>query len=290
MEPLDNPLKYIDDILFHDGLREFMNTFKNNSELISKGFNYIEEEDCYMSFTVIDYDDDRDSSPSFEFINRDTFLKEFLNENKKSLYLFFKQKESVNEFSDVLRVTYNHLHSYIKKAAILDSPYSDIINAHLIELIKDIRILFPVIESHKVFKFLNINTELISFFKYKDLKASFFEDLYRVTYQLNLIDDVEVSEETFYDVFTTNKPNTEQKIRFIEKNHLVAFYLKEIEPFFNNLNSVTIESSKCFINKQGKPITSSDLYTSLSRNKGKNLDDLKKIKLKIDELKRTYLK
>ena len=80
------------------------------------------------------------------------------------------------------------------------------------------------------------------------------------------------------------------KIIFNSKNHLIAHYLKEIEPFFNNLNSSTIEKSKCFYNKQGKLLTSTDLYTSLSRNKNNNLEYIKKITYQIHILQKAYLR
>jgi hypothetical protein len=133
----------------------------------------------------------------------------------------------------------------------------------------------------------NKKTSSIFFLK-GGIKKSFLEKLYDLMIDLDLIDDVETREEDFIDVFCSAKPLT--KIQFIKPNLHVSFFLKEIEPFFESLNGVTIEKSKCFLNKQGKVITSTDLYTSLSRNKGKDLEYLKKIKSNVDKLKRTYLK
>ena len=281
-------LRYLEDILFFNGIQDVLNTFLGNAELISNGYDYLKEYDYYLKDEmIIDAE-----NPVFQItiINRDDFFKKYLETNKQDIYDYLECNEGDQNFQVILVKVYDDLNTYIKKLEAIETKFNETIKHHLIALVEDFRIKFPIVQIHKIFKHLNDSSGFISFFQYKDLKASFFEDLYDVTCKLNLIDDIAVLEETFYDVLTSSKPNPQQKIFFIKKNHLIAYYLKEIEPFFNNLNPVTIEQSKCFFNKQGKQLTSTDLYASLSRNKDKDLDLLKKIKLKLDELKKVHLK
>lgn len=281
-------LRYLEDILFFNGIQEVLNTFLANAELMSNGYDYIKEYDYYLKDEmIIDAE-----NPVFQItiINRDDFLKKYLETNKQDIYNYLECNEGDQNFPDILVKVYDDLNTYIKKSEKIETKFNETIKHHLIALVEDFKIKFPIVQIHKIFKHLNDSSGFISFFQYKDLKASFFEDLYEVTCKLDLIDDVAVLEETFYEVLTSSKPNPEQKIFFIKKNHLTAYYLKEIEPFFNNLNPVTIELSKCFFNKQGKQLTSTDLYTSLSRNKGKDLNLLNKINLELDELKKAHLK
>jgi hypothetical protein len=289
MDKKTTVLKYLEDILFFNGIQDVLNTFLGNAELISNGYDYLKEYDYYLKDEMI-IDAEDDSVFQITIVNRDDFFKRYLKTNKQDVYNYLEYNMGDQNFSDILIKVYDDLNTYINKSETTKAKFNEIITPHLISLVEDFKIKFPIVQIHKVFKHLNDSSGFISFFQYKDLKTSFFEDLYEVTYKLNLIDDVDVVEETFYDILTSSKPNPQQKIFFIKKNHLIAYYLKEIEPFFNNLNPVTIEQSKCFFNKQGKQLTSTDLYTSLSRNKDKDLDLLKKIKLKLDELKKTHLK
>lgn len=290
MDTLNTPLQYLDDILFSDGVDVLMKSFIANEQLISKGFEYYLPDDNYIRFDLSESSVSLSPELYGEVINRVDYLINFLNKSKANFYQKLKTVEFEPHFSTILNSYYNYLNIYINKISIIDSKYKEVLNNHLYTLVSDLRIQYPIIEKHKVFRIFNDTSGYVSYFQYKDLKASFFEDLYEATYKLDLIDDVEVAEDVFYEVFTLPKPNPDMKITFTQKNHLVAFYLKEIEVFFNNLNAVTIEKSKNFYNKQGKPLTSSDLYASLSRNKNKDLESLNKIKSHIGELKKTYLK
>lgn len=285
-----NPLQYLEDIIFYDGLRSVMDSFLGNAELLEKGYDFYPDLDSYHKFDLHENGAGLEPVVTVHTIDRNSFLEQYLNNSKWTLFTKLKEIENEIDFKDQLSNIYNHLNSCIKKHSYSESNYVDIIDKHLFELVKDLKIQFPIIEFHKVMRVLKDENGHISFFQFKDLKATFFEQLYETTYKLDLIDDIEVSEDVFYDVFTCSKPNPEQKIKFRVKNHLVAYFLKEIEPFFYNLNPVTIEKSNCFYNKQGKPLTSTDLYTSLSRNKGKDPNSIKKIHFHLDSLKKNYLK
>jgi hypothetical protein len=127
------------------------------------------------------------------------------------------------------------------------------------------------------------------FFQLKDgIKSSFLKKLYDIVIHLDLIDDIDTQEDIFVEVFMSPKPLN--KIQFIKANLSIAFFFKEVEPFFEDLNPTTIEKSKIFLNKQGKKLTSTDLYTALSRNKDNKKIELLKIQDGINLLKKQYLK
>ncbi|HFG0566268.1 hypothetical protein [Flavobacterium psychrophilum] len=185
----------------------------------------------------------------------------------------------------------NILNSLIKKLA--ESDKNQEIKATLLQIISDIDNRFSHIHiAHPVFKNLIPETENIySLFQLKDgIKRSFFEKLYDASIALDLIDDIEIREEDFIEVFTSPNPISTSKIKFTKPNATVAIFLKELESFFGNFNATTIEKSKFFLNKQGKVLTSTDLFTALSRNKDKENIDLIKIQNEINKLKKQYLK
>ena len=71
---------------------------------------------------------------------------------------------------------------------------------------------------------------------------------------------------------------------------IVAYFLESLKPFFYGFNHATIEKSNVFVNKQNKPLKSTDIYASLSRGKDKNQIYKTKIDLMVSELKKQYLK
>ena len=290
MEDKQNLLNYLYDLLFLDGIDKLMSEYLNNKDLVSKGYSYFEQSGYYMKLDLIESDSNADLIVS-EIVDRNEFLNRFLLINRHRFYNYFKNLENQHDYKIEISLNeyYNLLSNYYKKAINTDKNYFSIIGNEIKTIVNDMRIQFPIIKNHMVFKILNKINDGISLFQPKDIKATFFEELYSTTYKLDLIDDVIVSEDIFYDVFTSSKPNDESKIFFIKKNSLIAYYLKEIEPFFNNFNPVTIDKSKCFYNKQGKLINSADLYTSLSRGNEKDEIYFKKISNAIELLKSAYL-
>lgn len=285
------PIQYLEEIVFFNGTDKIMSTYLGNSKLFEEGYDFHSESNTYNKFDLIEFPDSDNPIMTISTINRESYFKEHLEANKKVLFNYLKSIENQIDIISKIENIYTGLYAVLIKLQNSELIYKDTLETYLVTLIQDLKTLFPTKESHKVFRLITKQENTNSFFQDKNLKASFFKDLYKVTYDLDLIDDVAISEESFYDVFTTPNPNAEkQKIIFNTNNHFIAFFLKEIECFFYNLNPVTIEMSKSFFNKQGKLITKTDLYTSLSRNKNKNVDTLNKITNKINELKKTHLK
>lgn len=275
-------LKLYREIAFHDGLETLMSNFLNNSMLLNDGFEYLKEYDYYFKDEMIVNDA---YNPSFAItkFNRADFLKRTLDTERASLY------QNILASKDYLKPFYNELLIIITKIeTIEDNQFIDMVLVELKRVVTDLQIKYSeIIQSHILYNKIKSLNPSLSYFQCKELPHSFFEKLYELTYDLNLIDDVMVTEEIFINVFTS--PNPKMKIGFIKSNLIVAVYLKEIEIFFWGLRAVTIEKSQCFLNKQEKPFKSTDLYAALSRGNGKNIVEINRIKSMVNDLKNRYL-
>lgn len=158
------------------------------------------------------------------------------------------------------------------------------------DLVKDLRIKYSkIVEVHSVFIQSKTSQKTIySFFDPIIEKAFFFKDLYKITYELSIIDDTEVSINTFQNIFT--EPIPKEKIQFTCNSSIISYYFDSLQCFFKQLTPNKIEESEVFLSKQGKTITKQNLYTSKERGKGKYLDFKDRIDEQIEILKSTYLK
>jgi len=271
------PLDFFTQQLFLDGHKEIMKAFIDDTSLKLKGYRYSTEHDCYVLEVIYGTDP---NNPIFEYdeINRTDYYKAIVIKNIHDLfnYITYNQVHLI-EILDKLKIFYN-------KAITNDSIHSNCISEQLYNLITDLRIAYPTLK-HTAFNLLNKSKREGAFFQYKELSPKFFEELYNALIKLDLIDDVDTTEEMVFNIFTCGRPTEDLKLAFIKPNSIIAYFLKQIEVFFDNLNAVTIEQSKCFYNKQGKVINSADLYTSLSRSNEKNKDYYNKINSYITHLK-----
>ncbi|MCF1420847.1 DUF6617 family protein [Mangrovimonas futianensis] len=271
------------EIAFNNGLYEIFSSYLNNKELLENGFEYLSQHDYYLKDEMV-IDEDQ---PVFEMtiIDRPKFLQRILDKEKKEFLDTIKKEDIKVSFDELLSI-------YDKIETLVEKDYFEIVINHLNELIKDVKVLYApkYIEHHKIFNKIKELNSSLSYFQCLDLPYSFYEELYEVTYILDLIDDVIVSETDFIGTLIVEKGDKTNGISFIKSNPIVAHYLREIEPFFKNFNATTIESSGLFFNKQGKPLKSSDLYAALSRGKSSNQDKFNRISKEIETLKNTYLK
>lgn len=285
----ESPLEFFNQLLFFDGLKLVIGSFYTENSF-TKGYKFINEENNEFSFTAwVNKDDFSD------MIHIENYLAKVLRFNTKLAFdLFDKSLVKMEEVEAKKFLTHqlNLLYSLIVKYDSNENIAYPEIRTELISIISDINIRYSHYQlTHKAFSKLTTSSDgIFSFFQVKsEIPLSFFQKLYDVAISLDLIDDVEISEDLFIEVFTTAKPEPESKIHFIKPNAKVAFFLKEIESFFENFNSTTIEKSRSFLNKQGKVLTSTDLYTALSRNKDKQNTDFIKIQNEINLLKKQYL-
>lgn len=286
----ESPLEFFNQLLFFDGLKLVIGSFYTENSF-TKGYKFINEENRDFTFTAWVHKDDIS-----DMIHIENYLVRVLRFNTKLAFDLFDKslvkKEEV-EAKKFLTHQLNILYSLIVKYDSNENIAYPEIRTELISIISDINIRYSHYQlTHKAFRKLTTSSDSVfSFFQVKsEIPLSFFQKLYDVAITFNLIDDVEISEDLFIEVFTSAKAELESKIQFSKPNVNVAFFLKEIESFFENFNSTTIEKSRSFLNKQGKVLTSTDLYTALSRNRDKQNTDFIKIQNEINLLKKQYLR
>jgi hypothetical protein len=287
----ENPLAFFT-VYFELGIDNAVINYQTEKSQIQDHVNSLSEQHIPDDIRTLPFKEDEHTTfEEYILINTKPEIKKSKEFIEQGFERRFSQEKEINAYSSFLRKKLNLLcklpkfkeYPFLSK---IIKEFNDFINDFADTNIRYVNLQ----DTNKIINNPNVHVEKSSsnFYLKGGIKSSFLGKLYDVMIDLDLIDDVETREEDFVEVFSSPKPLN--KIQFIKPNLHISFFLKEIEPFFESLNGVTIEKSKCFLNKQGKTITSTDLYTSLSRNKGKDLEYLRKIKNSIDVLKRIYLK
>lgn len=287
-------LSFFSDMLFIDSIQSIKNAFIGNSTLKKQGYSYIDEYNYYMKDDIIE---ENGINPIFitDIITREVFFERLINFETisilKNIELEISQIPEEKEKVIFAENVFIEIETLIKRTLKTENTDADLVKSKLLEITTFIKEKYSgFIKYHNVFKYLAKEND-ITFFKDRDLKHSFFIDLYEIAYTLHLIDDTEIEEVDFINAFTSQQPQLlENKVRFSENNYVVAYFLESLKPFFHEFNPSKIEQSKVFTNKQNKPLKSNDIYTSLSRGKNKIEVEKTKIDKYILKLKSDYLK
>ncbi len=287
-------LSFYFDLLFVNSIESLKASFVGNSTLRNRGYEFIPVYDYYMKDEMVE---DNGATPIFvtDIIKREDFLNRILVFEKTSILEKIEDKisalDSIPAKQDVLSELYDGLNSLLKRAGKIENDEIFLIESSLLQILNSLKDRYgSILEHHPVFKYLAKESD-VTFFKNKDLKYSFYVDLYEVAYSLDIIHDDEIDEVDFINAFTAPNPHLlEKKIRFTQNNFIVAYFLEQLKQFFHGFTHFAIEESKVFHNKQGKPLKSTDIYAALSRGKTKNENEKSKIDSKISDLKSKYLK
>jgi hypothetical protein len=280
-------------MLFVNSIDAVKSSFIGNQTLIKNGYSYIPEYEQYEKEQLFE----EGVSPVFvsDYIEREQFLERLLSFENTSIYKNIETEIleilDEQEKATYLMSVYNDIQVLLRCVLKLDDEEVILIEDKLIEIIHNLKDRYSsIVKYHDVYKYL-IKESDVTFFKNKDLKYSFYKDLYELAYTLYLIDDTEIDEVDFISAFSSPNPQIlENKIRFSKNNYVVAYFLESLKPFFNGFTHTAIEKSGVFLNKQNKPIKSTDIYASLSRGKNKIEDEKSKIDSHILNLKNEYLK
>ncbi|HXJ99542.1 MAG TPA: hypothetical protein VNJ50_11890, partial [Gelidibacter sp.] len=277
----ENPLSFYFDMLFVNSIDAVKNGFIGNLTIKENGYSYIQEYGYYMKEEMVE---DDEIMPVFntEFIYKEDFLSSLIDFENIQIYkeveYEISRKGNIEDKCSYLKSVYDDIGILLKRVFKYENDDSYIIEDKLKEIIKNLKDRYSsVLKYDDVYKYL-IKESDVTFFKNKDLKYSFYQDLYELAYTLYLIDDTEIEELDFISAFSSPTPQIlENKIRFSKNNYVVAYFLESLKPFFNGFTPTAIEKSEVFLNKQNKPIKSTDIYASLSRGKGKIDDEKNKI-------------
>lgn len=271
---IESPFEFYNQLLYYDGIKIVHNNFYQDNQF-TKGYRFIQEENSEFSFIAwINNEDITD------IVDSDRFFKKVINSNTFfSLQLLNEKTEKLQDDERKIFIIkqLNELNSFLLKLKSIKTDYNQectVINEELINVIKNIFFKYNSLQiGHKLFDtIVNPRNTANSFFHCKDYPMSFYKKLYDITKNLLLIDDTETSEDDFINVFTSSNPFAlNSKIQFTKNNNLVSYFLRKIQPFFENLNFTSVEISKCFYNKQNKLLTATDLSTALSRGQKKQL-------------------
>tara|TARA_R110002049_G_scaffold93391_3_gene230915 strand:- start:21035 stop:21919 length:885 start_codon:yes stop_codon:yes gene_type:complete len=294
MQSPNSILSFYFDMLFVNSIEHVKNSFIGNSTLQKNGYSYLQEYKYYIKEEMVE---DDGTMPVFvtDIIKREEFLERLLSFENTSIYILLEteitSKLKIEDKTVFLQKVYDDIQVLLKRALKLENEEVRLIEDKLIEMISNLKDRYSSItEYHDVFKY-QIKESDVTFFQNKDLKYSFYKDLYELAYTLYLIDDTEIEELDFIYAFSSPNPQIlENKIRFSKNNYVVAYFLESLKPFFNGFTHIAIENSEVFLNKQNKPIKSTDIYASLSRGKNKIEIEKSKIDTHILKLKNEYLK
>ena len=294
MQSSNLTLAFYFDLLFVNSIAEIQKTFFGNSTLEEKGYSYLEDYDYYIFDDIINPDG---ANPIFisQIITREDFLENILNFETIAVYNKISNEISIRlgeeEKADYLKNIYSDIQTLLKRVLKNEDDNAVLVEEKLLEMTENLKDrYFSIIQYHTVFSYLIKDTDT-SCFKNKDLKYSFYVELYEVAYNLYIIDDTELEQNDFVNAFTQPNPQLlENKVRFIANNYIVAYFLESLKPFFNGFTHLAVEKSGVFVNKQNKPLKSTDIYASLSRGKSKIQNEMNKIDEHFLKLKEKHLK
>ncbi|CAM4319506.1 hypothetical protein [Flavobacterium terrigena] len=270
------PFKFIDDLLFSDGFYRLRNSYEFKT-IHTKDYKYIfhTDEKIFFESWVMK----NDLSIQMDFPKYSSIVINFY----AYAGLDIINKNSSNaDFKSFLIKQLDTLYNYYTKLEDLKSSEFELINNSINSITSTLYSKYKSLNvNHKLYRIIIEGTNNRSDFKPKNnLKADLFIDLYEMSEKLEMFDIEDLSEEDFLNILVFKDTSDVKKLKFTKPNPYVAYYLKSLELFFDNLTPLAIEKSELFLNKQNKLIKSSDLYTALSRGKIDN----SRMKIDIDSL------
>ncbi len=281
------PFKFFEDLLFTDGF-ERLNKSYNFKTIHTKNYRYIfhSENGYFFESWVLKSDMSYQMDNSkYCIVVADFYVFEGLE--------IINNKQNDDDFKEYINIQLDVLYNYYSKIEDLRASQFELVNNSICKIVSTLYSKYKSLNiNHKLYRIIiEGNDSKKSDFKPKtQLKIDLFIDLYNKSEELEIFDSEELFEDDFLNILVFKDISNEKKFKFKKSNPYVAYYLKSIELFFDNLNPLTIEKSEMFLNKQDKLIKSSDLYTALSRGniEGKRLKN--DVDLLIKEITEKHLK
>ena len=288
MERNNDLLEFFDKVAFQGGIDYVHSIYSSSRTMQEDGFSLYENIDKpgWFSFGVNEFSTpilvNRDDFPEYILERELVLMIERIHEKYKST----SQSDYVDWFNKIADRVLSILKSLERHRRVDD--FKSLVYDKLFEYTGILEQRYSGLLNHKLFAYRrSVNSFAIGVFHLKDLSITFLKDLYVITADLGIIDDLEISEDSFIAVL--KDPNPTNQIKFSCRNGIVVHYIDEISLFFNRLERRYIESSGLFLNSEGTPLTRAALDAASSRNRNKYLDIKDQISEAISTLKDQYL-
>lgn len=288
-QKIKNSLDILNRIVFRGDENIFRNDFYQDEELLNNGYNFVSEikSDIYFEAYV---KFPKNNAQEVDIIDYENYIKLRIRKVFDEIQVELGLQKSLDAvlFKNLLFNLFDELTSIFKKA--IRDPESLIIK-EILTLSDKSRFKYShIIESHRFYDLRIPNTNLTQgFFQPKEeLKMSFFNELYFAFIDYRIIDSEISSPENFTDLLIS--PNPMNQIQFNVNNYIAVYILDKLSEFFYDLNAYSINKSKLFLNKRGKPLLTTDLNTARTRGKEKEYIIKGQIDEVFDKLKKEYLK
>lgn len=262
------PLKFFEDFIQKDSILKFENSFYNYpinpSQVKNKSQGYIE----YTKDIIAK--DNKERVRKYFAVELKTKLRvqsqvslDFLKHHKKErLYMNDESDQFINLQLQKLNTLFHNSKKF---------PYEDVISQELQFLYSEIKKLLTVKKHNKEKPPFQSSIGNNGFFG-NTSKANHktLSKIYDVILNLELIEEVNTTEEDFINILTDTNPKIlESRIFFIKDNYHSIFFLSILSGIFNDLSSTKIAKSKCFCSKKGIPFSQEtmDKYKSLLKKR-----------------------
>lgn len=254
--------------------RNFYETSINPSQVQNLSEGYIE---YYKDFHI----DDEPPQVRIYFVDK---LYSFLVFHSNTTFRLLKERQLQKEFDEVFENGFVQrqlakLQDLLERAKTL--PHHNIILEVLDDLKKKITsLLYPEKRVKLSGKIKLPRTTTYPFFGNNQKTTPYrLKKLYYELLNIEMIDEEEVHQGTFIDVFTSTNPQKEpHKIYFKKDNYHVFYFLDELSPYFEKLKPAQIGRSESFVTKGNTIINEGMMNRYLTALKKKDITRYKEIK------------
>ncbi len=239
----------------------------------------------YIEYNKDYYENGEAPSARIYFANK---LQSLLSMQIDITMNFLTERKLQKEFDEVFENTFvnrklDEIEVIKKKSETL--PHQDKILKSLQDLLDKMKgLLYPEKEKVSAQPYKASKNIYNPFFGNKKTASDrHLKKLYKELINFNFIDDIEVTEETFVQVFTVPKPQIlENKIKFNVDNNNAMYFLNKFSVHFDNLKPAKIAKSGAFVSKQNNVFTEEIINTTNFRLKKKNESQFESIKKAIE--------
>jgi hypothetical protein len=283
-ELIQSNFKILNQIIFYSDYEIFFTQYQRDEDLLNKGYKFYPETLDFPSHYALSPDDPNrlpDLIPydAYFVLQVDKIFKEIQIE-------IINQSYKNPEFESILDWVYQEFIGLFNE--LIHSGEREYLVKRIFKFQRFAKSKYTdVIENHSFYSLQKPTPTSQGYFLPKqETKISFFQDLYLILIDHQILDSEKTSRDAFVEVLTSSHPK--ECLQFYSNNYLAVYVLDQLTPFFTDFNTTKIGSSGMFKNKQGKFLTAQDINTARNRGKGKFLNEKSDFVQDLEELRLNY--